>query len=655
MGDDRGRRWGRAALRLVPLLLALTVLGAVVGSLVGLLTSAHPDVGYFRSNTHDALALLTGQGIFNPPGEGYTGLLYTPGLPVLLAGLNALHVWQGWAPLVTMVSVLVLAGYAGRLAFRPQASRRWFALLVAVGVAATAVWLVTPLVGDSLTGAGPDHLTWALAFGGLLLVPRIAAGGSTSAVVTAVALLTAAFWVKQPGALAGVVAAGWLGYQALRGRAAWRPVVTFVAALAVVNVVLLAIVNVATGGEQLAINVLLGQEHTRLYGARRVVEDAVRGLTPAALTAAALGLVCGWRGRGEASLPSLLLAFAVCALPFLMVFRAKQGGEDNQYLGTAWALALLAAAWWGAARGERRAAFRADLVLAAVVVVALLGTSANVGRLTVNGLAVSWVDTTADLRAYAAEHSVYHPLYSDVTYARDDRVWQDVPNVADLLAAGEPPGELLAAFLDRRLDAVVPFGAALSKTGFASFNDYASAYGEREAGWFWKLDRVVEERYAPVAPGPGVPEGVRERRPGPEHATWMRQCFGPFAIAGVDWEIRAGGGFWCHRPGTSRVVLRETPADRSELVTSDPVRWSGDVLVAPRGDAFAITAGGRLSVLGTRAGDGWEVTVGRAAPRRMTGRVLRVALPPSDGAARLSLWSDRGGAAFDLAALRVTR
>lgn len=647
MGDDRGR-WGRAALRLVPLLLLLTVGGAVVGSLIGLLGNPHPDIGYFRSNTHDGLALKAGQGLFNPPGEGYTGLLYTPGLPVLLAGLNTVHVWQGWAPLVTMLSVLVLAGYAGRLALGPLPWRRPLTLLAAAGVAATAVWLVTPLVGDGLTGAGPDHLTWALAFGGLLLVPRVATGATRAAAV-AVVLLTAAFWVKQPGALAGVVAAGWLGYQAFRGRIAWRPVLTFVGALAAVNVVLLAIVNVVTGGEQFAINVLLGQEHTRLYGGRRVIEDAVRGLAPAALTAGALGLIGGWRGRGEASLPSLLLAFAVCALPFLMVFRAKQGGEDNQYLGTAWALALLAAAWWGAARAERRPAFRADLVLAGVVVIAMLGTSANVGRLTVDGLAVTWVDTTADLRAFAAERSVYHPLYSDVTYARDGRVWQDVPNVADLLAAGEPPGELQDAFLDRRLDAIVPFEAALSASGLRSFNDYASAYGAREAGWFWKLDRVVEERYAPVPPGPGVPEGVLARRPGPERAGWMRRCFGPFDVAEAAWEVRAGGGFWCHAPGTTRVVLRETPAERSELVTSDEVRWSGTVVVAPRGDAFAVTGPG-LAVVGTRAGDGWEVvTNGRTL--RLPGRRLRVPVP--GGAGRLSLWSDRAGAAFDLAGLRL--
>lgn len=652
---EHGGTVGRRALQLLPLLLVLAVLGAVVGSIVGLLGTAHPDIGYFRSNTHDGLALKAGQGLFNPPGQGYTGLLYTPGLPILLAGLNTITVWEGWAPLVTMLSVLVLAAYAGRLALGEHAApRSAFAVVAALGVAATAVWLVTPLVGDQLTGAGPDHLCWALALGGLLLVPR-AGTGAPRATIAAIALLTAAFWVKQPGALAGAIASAWLGYQALRGRLAWRDVLRFVGALAVVNLALIAIANIVTSGEQWSLNIALGQEHARLYGVRRVVEDAVRGLSPVALTAAALGLVAGWRGRGQASRESLLLAFAVAALPFLMVFRAKQGGEDNQYLGTAWALALLAAAWWGAARADGRAALRADLVLAAVVGVALLGTSAGIGRLTVDGLRVQWVDSTADLRAFAATRSVYHPVYSDITYPRDHRVWQDVPNVADLLAAGKPPGELLPAFLDRRFDAVVPFAAALP-TAMSYLNEYASAYGRREDAWFWKLDRVIAERYAPVPAGPGVPAGVLARRPGPERAAWMRRCFGPFDVRGTRWEIRRGGGFWCHASDTdTRVVLRETPAARSELVTSDPVRWSGTVIVAPArtANAFAITAPGRLAILGTRIATGWEVTTNREAPRRLNGRLLRVALPASDGAARLSLWSDRGGAAFDLRDLRL--
>ena len=676
----------RRVLGATPLAFAVVVLGGLLLTLGSLLGLGHPDIGYFRSNTHDALALLDGQGIFRDPDHGYTGLLYTPGLPAVLALLNGAHRWDGWAPLVSILSVLSIVGVAATLA-RPatapgaSAGRRAWSWLVAIGMGAFALWLISSLKQADLLFAGAaDEFAWACAFGGLVLGARFAS--SAPRAVAAVALLTAAAWIKQPAIVASVAMAVWAVALAARGRVRWRPLVAFLGTLVAVNVLLLAIVNVATHGWEYFFTVDLPQNHARIYGVRTVVEAAFEGLAFSALVAAAMWAAARFARRGSpdtarrpAGLPSLLVVLVAVALPAALLFRAKQGGEDNQYIGLAWAMGLLAVLGWRRARDDAGAALWTDAIVAAVLAVAVAGTLADRDRFTLRGFRAHFVEVPAFLRAYGAAGSVYHPLFSDVSYAREHRVWQDVPNLADLLAGGRQPRELVRALLDRRFDAVFAFGGTLGDATLARQDRYASAYGRREDGYFWKLDRVIAARY--VAPGAGAPPGALVRRPGPELDPWMRSCFGPFGVAGARWAIRAGGGFWCHPPGSQRLELRGTPAPAAEVVTTGPVAPAGALRVLPRAPAraFSVALDGHWRLNARRAGRAWDLQLlspagaARASAPATAPLVLRFApgaratlatagsvvtvLAPRQGRGQVSLFGPPAGVAFDLSGLRL--
>src|SRR5205823_4574616 len=96
-----------------------------------------------------------------------------------------------------------------------------------------------------------EQFAWALAFAGLVALPRAAAGSRRSAVAL-VALLTAAFWAKQTTVFAALAAA--LALLVTAAPAGRRRAVTIVLGLGAVNGALLAALTVLTRGWQYRFN-----------------------------------------------------------------------------------------------------------------------------------------------------------------------------------------------------------------------------------------------------------------------------------------------------------------------------------------------------------------------------------------------------------------
>jgi hypothetical protein len=320
-------------------------------------------------------------------------------------------------------------------------------------------------------------------------------------------------------------------------------------------------------------------------------------------------------------LATILVAFVLLDIAVALYFRQKQGGADNQYIGLAWALAMLGGLAWRAAMCRMGAAFGSAAILALAFLLAahvrpVSDAAARRGYPLPTLLPdMHWPEVPAPVRALAGTRRVYDQYRGDLNAATRGEVWSGVFNFVDLLAAGRQPRFLVQAFLDRRFDAVTRFETA--------YDIYASGYGRFEENYLWKLNRVIEERYAP---DPTLPAGYLGRRSGPERATWMRLCFGPFPLAGARLEIRAGGGFWC-RPGDGSVLeLRETPADRSE------VRTVGTVAL-PRGGLaveFPSCAGGAALIVDGGGADADLALVARTGPKGCTvGAALRVETGPA--------------------------
>jgi hypothetical protein len=115
----------------------------------------------------------------------------------------------------------------------------------------------------------------------------------------------------------------------------------------------------------------------------------------------------------------------------------------------------------------------------------------------------------------------------------------------------------------------------------------------------------------------------------------MRDCFGPFRAAGVDWGIRLGGGFWC-RDGAGALVLRDTPAPVSEVHALDPVDSVGGEL--------ALRSRGPVTVsLTADDGHAWALSVrpalsgGARVETTVDGRQVGPAVELPDGVGRRAL------------------
>ena len=665
----------RAAL-LAPLLFVVPVASGIVATLANLAGTDDPYLGFSTTATSvDAQAVFLGEPLFQDPDDGYTGLPLSPLFPLVLGAVHHLSSWSGWGIVLSTAAGLSLSALAGALGYRgavAAGAARGTAAAGAVGIGALAWWLVTFVPIDFLFEVRADQPSWALALGGLVLVPA-ALDGSRRALVAAVLLLTAGVWTKQPAGVAIVAALLWTAVEAARGQVAWRRAATLAGALVALNAALLALAAALTSGWAFTFIVEIPARETREQGLLPSTRELLTSTAGAALFAATVWVayVLAVRrppsGRRARIAGALALFVAVGSLT-AVVANTKQGSYDNQFLGVTWALVLIGAIGWGEGAARRGAAAAGAAVVALLFALGFAGglrdSLADTIDVAVPPLrdVTDWVELAPGLRELASSRSVYHPVYSDLNVEPRGEVFPSHVHIQDVLAGGERPGFLVDALLDRRFDLVYEFDEA------ERFELYASAYGKQEENFLWKLNRAIEARYRP---GLGLPRevrsarllpdgtyaspGVRVRRPGPERARWMRHCFGPFRIGSETWRIRRGGGFWCRPGGRGPVLrLRDTPAAVSEIRSDAGVhRIAGRltaVLPRPGGVLeLACTGGGGRRLLRARAGrraTTVELLAGAGSVRQVRGPRVTLRLSPSatpaDDCGALSVRGSRG-------------
>jgi hypothetical protein len=622
-GMDR-ERLPRIALALMPVVFALPVLYALVASLVDVIGTAHPFFGDISGSEADARSISLGVPLYQDPNVGYTPLTYTPLMSVLGAALDEITAWEGWLLILTLFADAALMTMAGVLAYRQvddSRTARIAAVVGAAGMGAVGFWLVGFVPFNSLYGPRPDQLAWAFALAGLVLLPR-AAGGSVRAGVSAVALLSFGWWTKQPALVASVAACAWLAIELLRRRISVRVFATLAGAIVAVGLASFGITAALTDGWSTTFVVNMLGDRARTVSVGSSIQDLITSVVPAALVAAALwvAVLADRRDRPSTSLgvAGVLLLFVAIDIPAAVFFRLAVGSTHNQFLGIAWALALLAALAWGLVQRARM-----PMAAAASAVILVVFAASEIGAVSTGlhdldvvmprkGQRALVFNQPSELVSYSRDHRVYHPGYAGIGARREADLYPDQFNVNGLNRSGRAAGFLERGLLDRRFDLVYPF----------SGNGDAGPY---EANYFWKLNRVIAAKYqvsdalpselsaARVVPYPFAPFVAGPpmvRRPGPDPAPWMARCFAPFDIRGVTWTIGAGGGFWC-RPSESANVLelRESPADRSEIRADDyRAPDAGAILISARASGTVDAEVGNTKVEGV-VGPGRDLRV----------------------------------------------
>ncbi len=636
------------------------MLAAVAVTIVRALTASDPNLGFGTSVNGDAEALYLGHWIYQDPSHGYTGLLYTPLFPFVVSLLDHIRLWASWPVLLNFAAALSIVGLVSYLAYDREAPRgrdRLLALVGAVGVGGIAWWLVSTLTLNALYEGRTDHMAWALALFGLLLVARGATGSSWTLAAGGL-LLSAAFWTKQPAVLAALVAALWMLGAAALGVVGWRRAIAFGAGLALANLALFGLLDAITDGWLRYFTFDLGQKGPKFASFWPSVREFLRTTAIAialpVLLAAGIALrarsegaplriravIGALRESSEAQLVSLLVAFIVVGAPAAVYFRLKIGSDTNQYIGVVWALGMLGAVAYRHARARAETALLSAALIVPLFLFAQRPTDA-VGGIRIAPLVrtTEYPDVAPGLRDYSRTHLVYHQVQSDLNVHPQRDIYPSFYNFMDLLSAGRQPIYLVNALIDRRFDAVAPF--RFRNADDALYWDiYASGMGRRESGYFWKLNQVIRAGYRPA---PGVPPGFLARRPGPT-STWLRSCFSPFHLAGRSFVIRAGGGLWCRQAGQV-LVLRGTPAPVSEVHASEPVSGVSGALGVrlSRPGVFAVALRGG-------DGGGWRIegrfAAGRMVIREFSGEreASRVVVRPQREGAQVRLSFSEGNA-----------
>lgn len=484
---------------LIPCLLVGPLVVAVVSTVVGLVQLSHPDLGWTQAIAVDARAVATGHSLYGDPGSQYTGMLYTPPYPMLLAPLYRLVWWDGWLPLASMGASLGLAALAGAVAASGGSRTRIERAGAAVGVGAVAWWLVSANRYSMIFDGRTDQLPWLFALAGLVLLARSAARGVASVWVP-VLLLSAAFWTKQTavgGLLAAVIVSAWWARAGiLPWRRWWRLSLTIVA----VNLAAAGALIIWSGGWLGYFLLEMPARHHSFGTDALHAAEMVRALLIPVLVAgvAAYGLR-GTKVRGGSFSMLLLSAlgvFMVVQLVPAWLGHVKQGGSENQYIGIVWALGLVVAVAHRESGSERSlltsVAVYATVVLVAVTRPAVL-TDAGI-FLPPIAEGQQWETLSPEVVDYSTAHLTYLPTYG--TTGRE--VWPTEPAIADLLAAGERPGHLVDAIRSCRFDAIEPFDA----DGWAG---YISMSGRTDPAYLAELNELIGERYEAGANGAPAP------------------------------------------------------------------------------------------------------------------------------------------------------
>jgi hypothetical protein len=585
---------------LTPLLFGVPVALGIVVSVVRLLGLRYPNLLWATTVNSDAEELYLGHALYQSPAHGYTGQIYTPLFPQIVSLFDRIYLWNGWPLLLVIGASVSLSCLVARIAYsRDGQAPRVASLLGVAGIGGLAYWCVSGIGLPVLDEARADQVAWAFALFGLIAVADFGPTPSRRRLVLAALLLTAALWTKQTtiGVVLPVVA--WVLVLAALSALDRRAALTFVVVLGGVNLALLGLINLFSHGWEFFINFELAthQANEFTYG-----ENVIKGVQSCALAAgfvvvtwagSAAWLAGRWRraahtreraatgalrrllvARDPTGRRALLLGgYAVFGFALACYFMLKQGTETNQMIGVVWALCLLAAIGWRVAQRRIRGSMVAGGCVALFFVLLQLGPVDEVAAqnsINIRTLenAVQWGSMPPDLLAYARHHTIYSAYYSDLNVPEGGPLYPNYYNFADLLAGGTQPMYLVHALLDRRFEAASLFPL--------QGESYASGSGKWEENYLWKLDQVVLARYRESVQ---LPEGLLERRPGPEQDAWMRDCFGPFEAGGASFRIHRGGGFWCSF-SANHLELVSTPAPLSEVVTTQPVHVAGAISVS---------------------------------------------------------------------------
>lgn len=588
---------------LLLLSVAIPLFSSLGQSIWRLVQTRDVDLGFWGGLVStDGKALYLGESLYRDPAVGFVGQLYAPLHPALIALLNHLHLWNGWAPLLGLTSSLALAGAVGYLGTRDMrlgVPR----VLESLGLAALAWWFVSGLQYNMLYSGHSDQVAWAFALLGLLLIPT--ALRSRRAAVAAILLLTAGFWAKQSTISADLAATAWLIGAAILGRTTWGRALRLGSALLAVNLSILAILNIVTRGWEYYFNfVLAGRRPTSPVPLSEHLRRVVGELERAAMLVIVLAVVLWvaalvarrWRaGSGTTNdmwgYVLLLTVFCIIAFPFAVQSEWVPGSFDNHLIGIVWALTAIMALGWRACR-------RSGLATSSVAAAAVLAVWASVQHPTLrdalgpDGFGASipglqpepqWYVVPGHLTTLAKQHRVWTPTYGDLNVQTRGEVYMNVGAMGDLLAVGTPSTWMARQFVERRFDYVeLPDETARSE---GDINPYFHGFGQFEENWIMKLRAVMEAGYKP---DPNLP-GMLRRRPGPHPSPWMKDCWGPFKLADTSFRIQRGGGFWCQQDGRGdTVTLRKPLAAYSDIRSERHVRrivGSLDVGIATGGTA----------------------------------------------------------------------
>ena len=607
-------------------------------SVYALAQAENPNLGWAATVTNDGIALSQGQGLYGDPSAGYSGMLYTPLFPFVLSVLLRMSFWEGWAPLLSMLSAIGLAALAGVAGFlRPGSGSgpsAWAGAVVgAIGLGGFALWIVGGLRLDLLYDGRADHFAWILGFAGLFLVVRTA-DIRVAPLLGGLVLLSLAFWAKQttlPLACVGTTVVVGIALLARK-----RRTVALLAVLGVVvgNILAFRLLAASTDGWSTVIMFDLASIHARLAsntystGLSEIGKGVGLALILAAtlwssplfhlaagksLRARSILLGPNWRMR----LALALWLFVLVGALFALHAYGKQGAGDNQFIGIAYAVAFLVAVGWRSLSHRPRPT-RSLLPVLLILSATILAYSpparvsaASKGFISDPNFVLpafapmrEWPELPPDWVQLARERSVYHEVFSGLSAKHNELVYQNSINVADLLAGGVEPGHLRDALLDRRFDVTTRFREDTKDPGM-SFG-YTTAEGRWQQNYFWKLNKVINAGYVTSA---SVPHPFLVRRQGTNEANRYRDCWGPFEVVGTTWVISGGGGFWCLRG--SRVVLGETPANTSSLRTEAPVDPTTQGLGLRLGSASGrLRLEARSTSCGTRTAQGTLRAVG---------------------------------------------
>jgi hypothetical protein len=586
-------RFGRRLdllLKLGVIAFGAAILAGGLQTLWGVVHLAHPDPGFGYLVYGDALQVYNGHWPWADPAEGYVGLLYPPGFPGLLAALMHLRLWSGWGIVVSILASFVLAVIAASVAYRGavrgRSGSKPLAVLEAGAFGFVCWWLVTCTPYPGLDGRS-DTTAWALALGGMLLVPRgLRDGGRV--LVASVVLLVAAFWTKQQAEAATAAAVAWALLAVLTRSVRARRAIAFVAAVGVANLAIAGLLYALTDGWSQYYIFEMARQHDWTTNPRdAIMRRAGEIMKPPAIFAAGLlvlGTIAWWRAdrprRGRAIFRDpaaqqavLLVLFLGIITPLAIYSQRKQGSGENHFIGPLWALGLLAALGWRCA-GARQTVARA----AAVWVLALAAVGFATGRPQVNAFGYTldqpnrlrgvvtvthFLEIPPQLLAAARDGTLLDWQHSDLGM-HGGHIAQSIL-ICDATAAGQVPANLEREIATRWYDLVQPFPNDL--------NPACSGMGKWEDGYFWKLDRLIAAGYAPNPSR--YPQGILARRSGSRYRTEVRRlmgCFAPYRLGGVLFRLGDGGGFWCQGARTSpRIRLDAIPYNYSELLTDGTI------------------------------------------------------------------------------------